>query len=99
AFPASEFDELKRQQLASIESQRSEPVALAFQAFQRRMTPYPAGHPLAITTLDEDVANLERTTVEQVRAIYTELVGASYGDLAIVGDFDRTAVEAWAKET
>jgi zinc protease len=99
SFPASEFDELKRQQLAAIESQRSEPGALASKAFQRRLTPYPAGHPLATTTLEEDIANLESTTIEHIRAIYTELVGASYGDLAIVGDFDRAAVEAWAKET
>lgn len=99
SFPASEFNELKRQQLAAIESQRSDPGALASKAFQRRMTPYPAGHPLATHTLDEDIANLEGTTVEHIRAIYTELVGASYGDLAIVGDFDRSAVEAWAKET
>lgn len=99
SFPAAEFDEIKRQQLAAIESQRSEPVALAATEYQRRMNPYPAGHPLATTTFDEDIANLNATTVEQVRALYTELVGASYGDLAIVGDFDRAAVETWAKET
>lgn len=99
SFPASEFDEIKRQQLAAIESQKSEPVALAALAFNRRMNPYPAGHPLATTTFDEDIANLNATTVEQIRAFYNEFVGASYGDLAIVGDFDRAAVEAWATET
>ncbi|HRN52376.1 MAG TPA: insulinase family protein, partial [Gemmatimonadaceae bacterium] len=98
-FPANEFDELRRAQLAAIESQKSEPVALAATEFSRRMSPYPKGHPLATTSFDEDIANLEAMTVEQVRAIYTELVGASYGDLAIVGDFDRAEVEAWAKET
>ncbi len=99
SFPASEFEELRRQQLAAIESQKSEPVALAATEFSRRMSPYPKGHPLAVTTFEEDIANLQAMTVEQVRAIYTELVGASYGDLAIVGDFDRAEVEAWAKET
>lgn len=98
-FPANEFEELRRQQLAAIESQKSEPVALAATEFSRRMSPYPKGHPLATTSFDEDIANLNAMTVEQVRAIYTELVGASYGDLAIVGDFDRAEVEAWAKET
>jgi zinc protease len=63
------------------------------------MSPYPKGHPLAITSFEEDIENLQSMTVEQIRAIYTELVGASYGDLAIVGDFDRAEVESWAKET
>jgi zinc protease len=99
AFPAAEFDEIKRQQLAGIESQRSEPIALALVEFQQRMSPYPKGHPLATTSFDEDIANLNAVTVEQVQAMYRELTGASYGDLAIVGDFDRAAVETWAKET
>ncbi len=99
SFPANEFDELRRQQIAGLEAQRSEPAALASITFARRMSPYPAGHPLATATIEEEIASLNAMTVEQVRGIYTELVGASYGDLAVVGDFDRAAVEAWAKET
>lgn len=98
AFPESEFDELKRQQLASIEAQKSEPTAVAVTEFSRRMTPYPKGHPLATNTIDEDIAELQALSIAQVRAVYTELVGASYGDLAVVGDFDRPAVEAFARE-
>jgi zinc protease len=99
AFPANEFEELRREQLAALEEQKSEPTSLAVVAFQRRLNPYPAGHPLATTSFEEDIANLQATTVAQVSAAYQELVGASYGDLAIVGDFDRAAVEAWAKTT
>jgi zinc protease len=98
AFPESEFEELKRQQIAGIESQKSEPTALAVTEFQRRMMPYPKGHPLATNTIDEDIAELQATTLAQVRAVYTDLVGASYGDIAVVGDFDRAAVEAFARE-
>jgi zinc protease len=67
-------------------------------AFARRMTPYPKGHPLYIATPEEDIADLQSLTVEQVKAVYTDLVGASYGDIAVVGDFDRAAVEAFARE-
>lgn len=97
-FPAAEFEEIKRQTLAAIESQRSEPTAQAALLFQRRMQPYPKGHPLYIATFDEDIAELQALTVDQVKAVYTEMVGASYGDLAVVGDFDRAAVEAFARE-
>lgn len=99
SFPPSEFDELKRQQLQAIEAQRSEPVMQALTAFSQRMSPYPKGHPLGTKSMDEQVADIQRMTVEQVRGIYTELVGASYGDLAVAGDFDPTAVTQWAKAT
>ena len=99
SFPASEFEEYRRQMIAGLESQKSEPAALASIAFSRRLNPYPAGHPLATTSIDDDIATMQAMTVAQVQGIYRELVGASYGDFAVVGDFDRAAVEAWAKET
>ncbi len=99
SFPANEFEEYRTQQIAGLESQKSEPAALASVAFQRRLNPYPAGHPLATTTIDEDIAALRAITVPQLQAFYREMVGASYGDLAVVGDFDRAAVEGWARET
>ncbi len=97
-FPESEFDEAKRAQLAGIEASRSEPTALAITEYQRRMSPYPKGHPLYTGTFDEDIAELQALTIDQVKAVYTEMVGASYGDIAVVGDFDRAAVEAFAAE-
>ena len=99
AFPESEFEEIRRQNLAGIESQKSEPTTLAIVEFQRRMSPYPKGHPLETTTIDEDIAELQGLTLAQVKAVYTDLVGASHGDLAVVGDFDAAAVSTWARET
>jgi zinc protease len=98
-FPESEFEELRRQQVAGIESQKSEPVALAITTFQQRMNPYPKGHPLGTKSIDEDIAELKALTLADVRGVYTELVGASFGDIAVVGDFDPAAVGAWATET
>lgn len=99
SFPASEFDELKRQQLQGIEAQKSEPVMQALTAFSQRITPYPKGHPLATKSMDEQAADLTKLTVEDVRAVHRDLVGASYGDLAVAGDFDADAVQQWAKAT
>lgn len=98
-FPDSEFEELRRQQLAAIEAQKSEPVVVAFTEYQRRMSPYPKNHPLATSTLDEDIEEIKALKLAEVKAVYTDMVGASYGDLAVVGDFDAAAVSAWAKQT
>ncbi len=98
-FPESEFEEIRRENVAGIESQKSEPVTLAVTEFQRRMSPYPKGHPLETTTIDEDIAEMQALTLAQVKSVYTDLVGASFGDLAVVGDFDQAAVSTWARET
>lgn len=92
AFPADEFEKLRTERLASLEQFRSEPGMLASNLMSRKLTPYPAGHPLATQTIDEQVAELRGLTLDQVKGVYTELVGASYGDVAVVGDFPRDSV-------
>lgn len=97
SFPAAEWEELRRQQLTSLESQRSEPGFLASVAFSQRMTPYPKGHPLATLSIDEQIEETKALTVDDAKRVYTELVGATYGDVAVVGDFDANAVRQWAR--
>ena len=98
-FPPSEFEELQRQQLQGLEAQLSEPTTLAVTRYSQKMSPYPAGHPLGTKPLDQQVADFKSLTVAEVQKVYTELVGANYGDFAISGDFDPAAVEAWVKAT
>jgi zinc protease len=88
SFPASEFEQLKEEELAGIEQQRSEPTAIGGTEFQRHMRPYPKGHPNYITTPDEDVAALKATTLDDVKKFYGDFYGALNGELAVVGDFD-----------
>lgn len=99
SFPQTEFDEMMRQQLQGIESQKSEPTALAITRFQQKITPYPKGHPLETKSIDETIADLKTLTNAQVSAVYRELVGATYGDIAVSGDFDAAQVTAWAQST
>ena len=74
-------------------------MALAVTAYQRRMQPYPAGHPLYPASIEESIAQLTALTLAQVRSVHTDLVGGSHGDIAVVGDFDRAAVEAFARDS
>jgi zinc protease len=63
------------------------------------MTPYPKGHPLATLSIDEQIEETKALTVDDAKRVYTELVGATYGDVAVVGDFDANAVRQWARTT
>jgi zinc protease len=92
AFDAKEFDELRQQRLAGLEESRSDPQALAFNAFQRYLSPYPKGDPRYVATIDEEIADYQAVTVEAVRRFFAETYGAGNGQLAIVGDFDPAEI-------
>ena len=97
-FDANEFEILQRSRLAGLEQQKSEPTSRGFIAFQRALSPYPAGHPLHVRTIDEQIADLQAVTVADVKKVYTDLIGATHGDIAVAGDFPRDSVLAVARE-
>jgi zinc protease len=98
AFDPKEFEELRRQDLAQLEEQRSDPIALGSNAFNRQLNPYPKGDPRYVPSLDEQIAAYQAATVEEARRFYAEFYGASRGELAVVGDFDPAAVQQAAAE-
>ncbi len=88
AFNAAEFAELKRQQLAVLEAQRSEPWSLAKISSRRLLTPWPKGDPRYVATIDESIAEYSAATLETARSYYSDFYGASDGTMAVVGDVD-----------
>jgi zinc protease len=88
SFDEAEFDQLKRERLAGLEAQRSEPNALAPRAAQRHDQPWPAGHPNYVPSLEEEIAAIEAVTLDQVKAYYRDVYGASSGTFTAVGSFD-----------
>ncbi|WP_409049442.1 M16 family metallopeptidase [Telluribacter sp. SYSU D00476] len=93
AFDANEFDKLKQEQLAQIESQRSEPQAIAINEYRRITSPYPKGDIRYVTTFDEDVADVNAATLDQVKAFYKDFYGANNASIAVVGDFDQAEIQ------
>ncbi len=92
AFDAKEFDLLREERLAAIESQRSEPMVQVPQAMSRHFNPWPAEHPRYSPTFDEQIERLNAATVEEARAFWSSFYGAAGGTIAVVGDFDPEQV-------
>jgi zinc protease len=88
SFPANEFDVMKNEELAGLEQSRSEPRQLAVNRLQRLLTSYAPDDVRYIPTIDEEIERTRSVTVEQVRSLYETLVGASHGELSIVGEFE-----------
>lgn len=93
AFNAKEFEILKAELLQSYEERRSEPSTKASTAYARHLYPYPKGDPRYPSTPDEDIAEIKRVTLDEVKAFYKDFYGASNGELAVVGDHSPKEVQ------
>ena len=98
AFPASEFEQLKRSALTGVESMKSDPNALAGLALARHLNPYPPEHWLYTPTLDERIRRLESVSVAELQRCHDDFYGASDSELAVVGDFDAQQIARLAQE-
>jgi zinc protease len=98
AFPAAEFEELKRATIAGYEAQKSDPSALARVHLARHLQEYPRGHPLYTPTLDERIELASRATLDDAIACYREMFGATGADFVAVGDFDPREVTRAVEE-
>jgi zinc protease len=88
AFLPEEFDVLKRQQLAGLEQERTDPAALARNRLTRTLNPYSKDDVRYTPTPEEQAELIGALNVDRVRKLYQEQLGAGRGELAIVGEFE-----------
>ena len=91
---AAEFEQTRAAIVSDTESSRSEPEALLQERIERHGNPYPKGDVRYMMTFDESLAEVNRTTLDQVRAFHRDFYGASQAVVAAVGDFDANALTA-----
>lgn len=92
SFPADEFEKLKQEWLANLETQKTDPAALAGNLYSRVSRPYYApADPRYTRSFDEEAAVVEAVKLEDARRFHAEFYGASNATAAIVGDFDASA--------
>ncbi len=97
-FPNSEFDQLKQENLAAIEQQKSDPNFIGQNAYQRHMSDYPKGDVRYVQNAAESLASYQAATLDETRNFYKEFYGASNGELAVVGDFDAKEIASLSGE-
>ncbi|WP_165252087.1 M16 family metallopeptidase [Paludisphaera soli] len=91
-LPAEEFEVQKTGRLAQLESAKTEPTTLASNRLQRLLSSYPADDVRYTPTPDETIARVKEASIDQVKQLYNEYVGANVGELAVVGDFEPSEV-------
>ena len=97
-FPESEFEQLKKQTLTGIESQKSDPQALAGVALAKHFNIFPRGDLRYASSFEEAEEDAKAVTLQQVKDYHKTFYAAAKGEIAIVGDFDEAAVTQAIRE-
>ena len=92
-LPANEFEVLKNE-TDSPASNRDAPTrcVLGINRLQRLLSRTPATTSATCPTIDEQLERTRKLTLDQVRTLYREYLGADHGELVVVGDFEPSEV-------
>jgi zinc protease len=100
SFPEDELDKIRQQRMAGIENGKSDPQSLAFLELNRHLNAaYKRGDPRYTATPDEQIEDLKKVTIADVKQFYQQFYGASpEAEIAIVGQFDKAATQKLLEE-
>jgi zinc protease len=90
-FAPDEFALVVQESATALEASRSDPNAMARQAVAQALEVYPPADVRATQTVDQALAELRSTTLEDVRRFHARFYGADHAEFALVGDFDAQA--------
>ena len=94
SLPQDEFSILKQSQLTQMEQQLTNPQTLALRTLRRAFRPYAPDDPRYEATIKEEIEMVKATTIDRIKTVYEEFLGAENAEVAVVGDFDVSETKA-----
>ncbi|QDV50783.1 Protease 3 precursor [Gimesia fumaroli] len=91
-LPASELELLKTQQIAMLEKQKTDPQSRAILSVRRQLRPYSEQDPRYVPDIDQEIARVKSLSQSDLQSLYENYLGASVGEIAVVGDFSEEEV-------
>ncbi len=98
AYPAEDFDRAKQQNIRALSQPRTEPTQLSAEVLQRHLSPYAKGDARYSGTPEEQVAEIQKVTLDDVKKFHQQFYGASHAVMAVVGPIDKDVVQKAAAE-
>ncbi|MDR3699451.1 MAG: pitrilysin family protein [Candidatus Sulfopaludibacter sp.] len=99
SFPEAEFEQIRQQRIAGAESAKTEPTSLASLEMSRHMSAqYKRGDVRYVPTIDEQIEDLKKVTLDDVRKMYAQFYGAGEGEIVISGQFDPAQIQKLVTE-
>ncbi len=95
SFDPAELEKLKTESLASLEANKTEPQALAFERLAQINNAYPKGHPNYAMSQAEEEAAIRALTIDDVKQFYTDFYGLGKSINIGIGTFEGDEVKAF----
>lgn len=95
SFDAAELEKLKTEELAFLESNKTEPQFLASQRLSEINNTYPKGHPLYTLSLQEQEEAIRKLTVADLKSFYSDFYGLGKSILIGIGNLDAAKVSSF----
>ena len=89
-----EFNLIKQSTMAGLQQALKEPRVLASIALQKSLNPFPKNSIHYVPSLEESIALLKSTSLEQLKSLYANYWGSNDALIAVVGDFDQAGLPA-----
>ncbi len=94
AFPAREWETLRKESLARLEEELQDPMSNGFRTLLQKIFPQSPKDVRYLPSVAESIDELKRTKLADVARIHRGLWGMSAAQLSIVGDFDPEPTRA-----
>ena len=98
-FDQKEFDKLVIATKADYESNRQDPQSVSYERLAKLTTKYPVGHPLYAASTDENIENLSKVNLDDLKKYYDVFYGANNSISVFVGGIDKGTVTNFLKNT
>ncbi len=96
SFPENEFEQLRTQSITDVESQLSDPEAIASTELSRHFNTFAKDDPRYVDSFAESIAALKAVKLADVKSFHKEFYGMNNAEFSFVGDFDAAALKAQA---
>jgi zinc protease len=98
-FPETEFEQVRQQRIAGIESQKTEPMSLVSNQMYRHIdAQYPKGDVRYVATMDEQIEDLKNVKLEDARKFYNNFFAPAEGEIVVTGQFNPQQVRKLVTE-
>lgn len=91
-LPEAELELLKTQQVAMLDKQKTDPQSRAILSVRKQLRPYSQDDPRFVPDIDQEIEGVKALKRDDLQSLYDGFIGASVGEIAVVGDFSEEAV-------
>ena len=98
-FNADEFEKVKLEMKAELETNKSEPQMVASEKLSALTSKYPKTHPYYSYTTDENLAWLTTVKLDEIKDFYQKFYGGAATFTALVGGVDKQVAKDFIDNT